>query len=90
MHEEFIRGTASEVFEQLRRREGGVKGEIVLLVGAAERAAPKQVTNRDLSSRVDAIMREQDVDEKAALKVLAKETGIGKSELYRELQRLRK
>jgi hypothetical protein len=35
-------------------------------------------------------MREQDVDEKAALKVLAKETGIGKSELYRELQRLRK
>src|SRR5262249_17047203 len=82
VHEEFIRGTASEVFEQLRRREGGVKGEIVLLIGAAERAVPKQVTNRDLSKRVDTIMREQDVDEKAALKMLAKETGIGKSELY--------
>ena len=90
LHEEFIRGNAGEVFEQLRRREGGVKGEIVLLIGAAERAAAKQVNHRDLSSRVDAIMREQEVDEKAALKVLAKETGIGKSELYRELQRLRK
>jgi 16S rRNA (cytidine1402-2'-O)-methyltransferase len=89
IHEEVIRGTASEVFEQLRKREGGVKGEIVLLVGAAERAAAKPVTD-DFSSRLDAIMREQDVDEKAALKVLAKETGIGKSELYRELQRLRK
>ena len=90
LHEEFIRGTATEVFEQLRRREGGVKGEIVLLIGAAERAAAKQVNHHDLSSRVETIMREQDVDEKAALKLLAKETGIGKSELYRELQRLRK
>ena len=89
IHEEVIRGTASEVFEQLRKREGGVKGEIVLLVGAAERAVAKPVTD-DFSSRLDAIRREQDVDEKAALKVLAKETGIGKSELYRELQRLRK
>jgi 16S rRNA (cytidine1402-2'-O)-methyltransferase len=89
MHEEFIRGTASDVFEKLRRREGGVKGEIVLLISAAERAAGPVKTN-DISSRLDAIMREQDLDEKAALKVLAKETGVGKSELYRELQRLRK
>src|SRR5262249_43189269 len=49
LHEEFIRGTAGQVFEQLRRREGGMKGEIVLLIGAVERAAPKQVTHRDLS-----------------------------------------
>ena len=86
LHEEFLRGTASEVFERLRKREGGVKGEIVLLIAGAERGAA-QAKQQDLSSRLDAIMREQDVDEKAALKVLAKEAGIGKSELYRELQR---
>jgi 16S rRNA (cytidine1402-2'-O)-methyltransferase len=89
LHEEFLRGAASDVFEQLRKREGGVKGEIVLLIAGAERGAT-QIKPQDLSSRLDAIMREQDLDEKAALKVLAKESGIGKSELYRELQRLRK
>jgi IS30 family transposase len=35
-------------------------------------------------------MREQKLDEKAALKVLAKELGLAKSELYRELQRTKK
>lgn len=89
VHEEFVRGAANEVFQQLRRREGGVKGEIVLLVAAAERTA-NVAPQKDLASRLDAIMREQDLDEKAALKVLAKESGIGKSELYRELQRTKK
>lgn len=89
LHEEVLRGSAAEVFEKLRRREGGVKGEIVLLIAAAEQSAAP-VKSSDLSARLDAIMREQDLDEKAALKVLAKETGVGKSELYRELQRLRR
>jgi 16S rRNA (cytidine1402-2'-O)-methyltransferase len=89
MHEEFVRGTASEVFEQLRRREGGVKGEIVLLIAGAEQKA-KVAPQKDLASSLDAIMREQGLDEKSALKVLAKEAGIGKSELYRELQRIKK
>jgi AmiR/NasT family two-component response regulator len=34
-------------------------------------------------------MREQKIDEKAALKILAKERGLSKSEAYRELQRLK-
>jgi 16S rRNA (cytidine1402-2'-O)-methyltransferase len=37
--------------------------------------------------RVDQIMREEKVDEKAALKKVAKERGISKSEAYREMQR---
>ena len=35
-------------------------------------------------------MREQKVEEKTALKVLAKEMGVSKSEVYREVQRGRK
>jgi 16S rRNA (cytidine1402-2'-O)-methyltransferase len=37
--------------------------------------------------RVEQIMAEEKVDEKAALKKVAKEMGMSKSEAYRELQR---
>lgn len=91
MHEEFLRGTASEVLEQIKSRPGEVRGEITLLIGKAEEArAEKAESAPSHAKRLKAIMAEQSLDEKAALKVLAKETGIAKSELYRELQRKRK
>ncbi len=83
LHEEFLRGTAGEVVEILRARPE-VKGEITLLIGKAEGQAPAQVSVRE---RLDAIMKVDGLDEKAALKKLAKEMGISKSEAYRELQR---
>jgi 16S rRNA (cytidine1402-2'-O)-methyltransferase len=84
IHEEFLRGTAAEVAQVLNSR-GEIKGEISLLIGkAAEgQSAPRGVSVRE---RVEEIMREEKVDEKAALKKLAKERGISKSEAYRELQ----
>jgi 16S rRNA (cytidine1402-2'-O)-methyltransferase len=86
VHEEFIRGTAAEVLAGLERRE--MKGEITLLIGKGEpRAAQSQ---KDIAARLDEIMREQRLDENAALKTLAKEQGISKSEAYRELQRVRR
>jgi 16S rRNA (cytidine1402-2'-O)-methyltransferase len=84
IHEEFIRGTATEVLSQVQSRE--LKGEITLLIGAGE-ARPSAAEPVDLGTRLGEIMREQKLDEKAALKVLAKEQGLAKSELYRELQR---
>jgi len=84
LHEEFIRGTAQEVLETARRRE--LKGEITLLVGKAEIGGSSTV-EKDLRIRLADLMREQKLDEKAALKVLAKEMGRSKSEVYRELQR---
>jgi 16S rRNA (cytidine1402-2'-O)-methyltransferase len=84
IYEEFIRGGAREVLEQVRDRE--LKGEITLLIGRASEASPA-VEETSLRMRLEAIMREEQLDEKAALKALAKERGMGKSELYRELQR---
>jgi len=84
LHEEFIRGTAQEVLETARRRE--LKGEITLLVGKAEIGGSSTV-EKDLRIRLADLMREQKLDEKAALKVLAKEMGRSKSQVYRELQR---
>jgi len=86
IHEEFIRGTAQEVLKMARSRE--LKGEITLLVGKAETSVGSEV-EKDLRTRLEDLMREQKLDEKAALKVLAKETGQSKSEVYRELQRKR-
>jgi 16S rRNA (cytidine1402-2'-O)-methyltransferase len=84
IHEEFIRGTAQQVLDAVRERE--LKGEITLLIGKSEAPAHSE-ERQDLRSRLEELMREQKLDEKSALKVLAKETGQSKSELYRELQR---
>ena len=85
IHEEFLRGAASEILEALRAR-GEVKGEIVLLFGPA---SENEVTSAAVSVRdhIEQLMREEKLDEKSALKKAAKERGISKSEAYRELQR---
>ena len=88
LHEEFLRGRAGEVVVTLKARDG-VKGEVTLLIGKAEGSdtqatAPVKVNVRQ---RVEQIMAEEKLDEKAALKTVAKERGISKSEVYRELQR---
>jgi len=87
IHEEFLRGSAGEVLKTLNAR-GDVKGEITLLIGKAEET--KQTTSRvTISERLQQIMSEKNLDEKAALKKIAKELGISKSEAYREWQRLK-
>lgn len=89
VHEEVLRGPAAELLRRLQTRPEGAKGEMVLLIGAV---APGESSSAEkqkptLAARLAQIMREQQLDEKSALKALAKEIGMGKSELYRELQR---
>src|SRR5436190_12570569 len=84
IHEEFLRGTAAEVLAVLSARED-VKGEIVLLVGPAAEGEV-QVASVSVRDRVEQLMREEKLDEKSALKKVAKERGVSKSEAYREWQ----
>jgi 16S rRNA (cytidine1402-2'-O)-methyltransferase len=87
IHEEFLRGRAAAILEQLKAR-GDVKGEITLLIAKAEEgAAPSLSESVSVAQRVREIMAKEKADEKAALKRVAKERGIGKSEAYREWQR---
>ncbi len=89
IHEEFLRGHASQVLATLKTRET-VKGEITLLIGkAAEEARVGTATlaRPSVRQRVEQIMAEEKIDEKAALKKVAKERGVSKSEAYREMQR---
>lgn len=84
IHEEFLRGPAAQVLDIVKSR-GKIKGEIVLMIGPAdeeENHAPT-VSIRD---RVEQLMREENLDEKTALKKAAKERGISKSSAYREWQ----
>lgn len=89
IHEEFLRGTVLEVRRELTARDR-MRGEITLLVEAmapvAEQLAGAPVK---IAERVALIQAETGVDEKDALKRLARELGRSKSELYRELQRER-
>ena len=94
LHEEFLRGRAGEVLENLKAREA-VKGEITLLIGKPEEESRGEaghvgtaaVGRPSVRQRVQQIVAEEKVDEKAALKMVAKERGISKSQAYRELQR---
>jgi len=87
LHEEFLRGRADQVLEQLEGR-GEIKGEITLLVGKAEEEAPQaKKSAATVAKRVKELMRSEQLEEKAALKQTAKEFGLSKSEAYRELQR---
>jgi 16S rRNA (cytidine1402-2'-O)-methyltransferase len=92
IHEEFLRGTVAEVRRELASREQ-IRGEITVLVeggskvaaaGKVEIAMPERI-----AERVARIRAEAGVDEKEALKRLARELGRSKSEIYRELQRER-
>ncbi|HUH62967.1 MAG TPA: 16S rRNA (cytidine(1402)-2'-O)-methyltransferase [Terracidiphilus sp.] len=90
VHEEFLRGTVAEVRRELAGREQ-VRGEIALLIDAQPRArAQAQAVALDrIADQVIRLQAETGVDEKEALKRLARERGLSKSELYREWQRER-
>jgi 16S rRNA (cytidine1402-2'-O)-methyltransferase len=90
VHEEFLRGTVAEVRQELAGRDR-VRGEIVLLVEARAKGAG---TEKDgdavkIAERLARMQTETGLDEKEALKRLARELGRSKSELYREVQRER-
>ena len=85
LHEEFLRGTVSELRGVLASRTS-VRGEMVLLfdLAVADGAATQQP---GIAAAVAAMMKADGLNEMDALKRVARERGIGKSEAYRELQR---
>ena len=87
LHEEFLRGTVAEVEAELTGRER-VRGEMVLLLDAS---SPETQTAGAAASIRDAVRALVDggVEEREALKRVARERGLGKSEVYREWQRAR-
>ena len=87
LHEEFARGTLSELATRFRR-ETPTRGEIVLIIDREvieqETGAPKQ----DILSAVERLEAEG-LDHRLALKRAAKELGMSRDEAYRRLMELR-
>jgi 16S rRNA (cytidine1402-2'-O)-methyltransferase len=98
IHEEFVRGTVAEVRQELAGRDR-IRGEITLLVEAPAQSASTigavgaGIAGEKIGDRVARIRAasgaDAKIDEKEALKRLARELGRSKSDLYRELQRER-
>jgi 16S rRNA (cytidine1402-2'-O)-methyltransferase len=87
MHEEFLRGTVADIHAQLARREV-VRGEMVLLFTPS--GSPEEKSGTTIAEQVRHLMHADGLEEKEALKRVARSLGIGKSEAYRELQRGRR
>lgn len=82
LHEECLRGTAEEIAAELESRPV-VKGEIVLLIGAAETSATDGLA--PLETRVAALIG-QGLDRMEAVKCAARERGLSKRDAYRMLE----
>jgi 16S rRNA (cytidine1402-2'-O)-methyltransferase len=87
LHEEFLRGTASDVREELAKRDR-VRGEITLLI-APQRQETAIAIEQSVSTRIKELYATESLEEKDALKRIARERGLSKSDVYRQLQRER-
>jgi 16S rRNA (cytidine1402-2'-O)-methyltransferase len=84
LHEEFLRGPASELRKELASRPV-IRGEFVLLLSPSATAQSAQT--KSVAEEVATLVAAEQLTEKDALKRVARERGVSKSEAYRELQR---
>lgn len=87
LHEEFLRGSVAEIAAELQQRDR-VRGEITLLV-EAHSPSQDRVSSGSITERITELQQAESLDEKDALKRIARERGLSKSDVYRELQRER-
>ncbi len=85
LHEEFLRGTVAEIRATLAKRT--VRGEMVLMLVPTAAEVATAGAKASIAAEVAALMQAEGLTEKDALKRVARERGMGKSEAYRELQR---
>jgi 16S rRNA (cytidine1402-2'-O)-methyltransferase len=81
IHEEFLRGTAKQIAEQLRSRPS-LKGEITLVIAKPDVTV---VSTGDPVAEV-AKLQESGLDRMEAIKTVARQFGLGKRELYRMIE----
>lgn len=80
IHEEFLRGRPGELLKTLRAR-GEVKGECVLLIEGAKR--PRQKWETEAVEELVALLKEEGVSGKAAVRILMRALNLSRNEAYR-------
>jgi 16S rRNA (cytidine1402-2'-O)-methyltransferase len=83
LHEEFLRGSLSDIHNRLQENE--IRGELVVIISPA--ATDKAGTLRvdSVSDEVASLMEKEGLDQKTALKRVARLLGITRSEAYRRV-----
>ncbi len=80
IHEEFLRGTAGQILDQMAKRDS-IRGEITLLVGKGSRPAISAVPiDKAVETQMGNGLSRMD-----AMKAIARERGISKREVYKQV-----
>ena len=83
LHEEIVRGRLSELAERFRSTDAA-RGEMVVVIDRNILEEAKQDSEEDVAARV-AVLENEGLDSRAALKRVAREMGLSRSEAYRRL-----
>jgi 16S rRNA (cytidine1402-2'-O)-methyltransferase len=83
LHEEFVRGTLSELAANFAARPP--RGEITVLVAPPHESSPADGAATPLRERVEELMRVEGMDRKPALKQAARERRMSRRAAYKEL-----
>jgi 16S rRNA (cytidine1402-2'-O)-methyltransferase len=86
VHEEFLRGAVKDVAAEMKKRDA-IRGEMTIIIAGRQADAATQLHSHGVVERMRELMTSESLDEKAALKQVAREFGLSKSEAYREWQR---
>jgi 16S rRNA (cytidine1402-2'-O)-methyltransferase len=86
LHEEFLRGPVRELRTQMVARPS-IRGEMVLMLAPAMAESENATQRVSIAIEVAALVKAAGISEMDALKRVARDRGIGKSDAYRELQR---
>ncbi|MBV9612983.1 MAG: 16S rRNA (cytidine(1402)-2'-O)-methyltransferase [Acidobacteriaceae bacterium] len=81
IHEEFLRGSAQSILDQLSTRES-LKGEITLVIG---RGNEKPAKVADPADEVLRLQTENGLDRMEAIKTVARRMGLPKRQVYQEI-----
>lgn len=83
LHEEIVRGRLSVLAERFRSTDAA-RGEMVVVIDRNVIEEAKRDSEEDVAARV-AVLESEGLDARAALKRVAREMGLSRSEVYRRL-----
>lgn len=84
VHEEFLRGTVVEIRDLLKKTPR--KGELTVILGPGAAPKPGDGNATSIHAEVEKLSASEGLDERSALKAVARARGISRSEAYRQLQ----
>jgi 16S rRNA (cytidine1402-2'-O)-methyltransferase len=84
VHEQFLRGSITELRAFLKKLP--VKGELTVIVGPGSAPKPGGDNGNSIHAEIERLRASEGLDERSALKSIARARGISRSEAYRQFQ----